>query len=465
MASILGFAQNLRMDDKIGGMIDDYRRQQLLQQENERRNRLDAATAESQGLQNQQARMSLAALGRKQAEEEAARQAVMTKTTPGMVPNPAYRSLADLRNIATSGPPQEYITPEFEQGMTDQKGLEYPGAAFDENTFQQEPEMIQRQVPSASQALYEHFKETGNIEKADEIYQGALKTARDLTEQFGPEAGSQYFYNVTGEKYTARPQLTQADLIALRGEQQASADERRNAAADARLEKTLTAQAERDERNRAAADARTERLAASKGGQPAASLGKPPAGYRWNTDGNLEAIPGGPAAAKEAVTREGKEKAIAAYDNSSAVIDRLLAHPGRKTATGLSSKLDPRNYTPGTDAYDFGRELESFDAVLFLSNIEKMKGMGALSNAEGAKVSAAAGAIKPGMSEKAFETNLKIIKTELQKAKNRIDAGLTPQPTPAPAATGGPKPGAVEGGYRFKGGRPDDPKNWVKVGK
>lgn len=36
----------------------------------------------------------------------------------------------------------------------------------------------------------------------------------------------------------------------------------------------------------------------------------------------------------------------------------------------------------------------------------------------------------------------------------------TPKP-PAPAA--GPKPGDVDGGYRFKGGNPGDPKNWEKV--
>jgi len=175
------------------------------------------------------------------------------------------------------------------------------------------------------------------------------------------------------------------------------------------------------------------------GGAP---QGKPPAGYRWKGDGTLEAIPGGPAEAKAEAANQAKEKAKGAYDASIAVVDKLLSHPGRKTATGLSSALDPRNYVPGTNAYDFHKELESFDAVLFLSNIEKMKGMGALSNAEGAKVSAAAGAIKPGMSEKAFEANLNIIKTELAKAKTRIES--TQQAAPAQPKQGQAKKG---GGY------------------
>lgn len=160
-----------------------------------------------------------------------------------------------------------------------------------------------------------------------------------------------------------------------------------------------------------------------RGGGGGRSYGKAPSGYRYTEDGNLEAIPGGPAALKVDAVLQGKEKAKGAYDSSIAVVDKLLAHPGRKAGTGLSSKVDPRNYTPGTDAYDFQRELESFDSVLFLSNIEKMKGMGALSNAEGAKVSAAAGAIKPGMKDTTFVNNLRIIRAELGKAKQRIDSG------------------------------------------
>lgn len=161
------------------------------------------------------------------------------------------------------------------------------------------------------------------------------------------------------------------------------------------------------------------------GGSAPRSFGKAPSGYRYSADGsgNLEPIPGGPAALKAEAALQSREKARGAYDASIAVVDKLLAHPGRSAGTGLSSKVDPRNYVPGTDAYDFQRELESFDSVLFLSNIEKMKGMGALSNAEGARVSAAAGAIKPGMQDKTFVNNLNIIKEELRKAKDRIENG------------------------------------------
>lgn len=150
--------------------------------------------------------------------------------------------------------------------------------------------------------------------------------------------------------------------------------------------------------------------------------GKPPSGYRFTANGELEAIPGGPAAQKQQVNAQTLADGAAAIDYTSSAIDELLNHPGREAATGLSS-LNPLNKLPGTDAYNFNAKLESFDAKLFLSNIQQMKGMGALSNAEGAKVSAAAGAIKPGMSEDEFVRSLGIIKTELAKAKARKETG------------------------------------------
>lgn len=165
---------------------------------------------------------------------------------------------------------------------------------------------------------------------------------------------------------------------------------------------------------------------------------KPPAGYRYTADGNLEAIPGGPASAKAAANRMGIDNARATYDETTAVIDKLLTHPGRSTGTGTSSVIDPRNYIAGTDAKDFRNELASFDGKLFLANVSKMKGMGALSDPEGKKLTAAAGAIMPGMSDAAFVKNLNIIKEGLSQAKKRLDSGdlINTDNNPPPARVG-----------------------------
>lgn len=165
-----------------------------------------------------------------------------------------------------------------------------------------------------------------------------------------------------------------------------------------------------------------------------AGTGKAPSGYRYTPEGNLEAIPGGPAAQKQADRIKNLEDGKAAIDLSIATVDKLANHPGRNMATGKSRVLQAQRI-PGTDAYDFDKELESFDAQLFLSNIQSMKGMGALSNAEGAKVSAAAGAIKPGMKDESFLANIKFIKTTLENAKKRIETGKLINPDGSPVGT------------------------------
>lgn len=157
--------------------------------------------------------------------------------------------------------------------------------------------------------------------------------------------------------------------------------------------------------------------------------GKAPIGYRFTKEGNLEPIPGGPADFKAQDRAQAQASGIDTLDRSLGTVERLLAHPGRATATGLSGAIDPRNYIPGTNAKDFQKELETFDAQLFLSNVKQLKGMGQLSDAEGKKVSAAAGAIKPGMSDKAIENNLNIIRSELGKAKVRMMSGAMKAPS------------------------------------
>jgi hypothetical protein len=152
--------------------------------------------------------------------------------------------------------------------------------------------------------------------------------------------------------------------------------------------------------------------------------------------------------------QKGIDSGVAKIDSSIEAADKLINHPGFSSAVGLSSALPTR---PGSDAADFEAELESFNAKTFLTNVAQMKGLGALTEAEGAKLTSAAGAIRKDMSEEALRKNLLTMKEGMEKAKARM-AGRSSVES-APAASG-PAVGSVSDGYRFLGGDPADPASW-----
>lgn len=88
----------------------------------------------------------------------------------------------------------------------------------------------------------------------------------------------------------------------------------------------------------------------------------------------------------------------------------LVESPGFDTIYGLSGKIDPRNYVPGTSASDASAKREQLDAMSFGIAIQKMKGLGALSDAEGKRVSAAY----------TRATNPKISSDEARKSWNEV---------------------------------------------
>lgn len=132
------------------------------------------------------------------------------------------------------------------------------------------------------------------------------------------------------------------------------------------------------------------------------------------------------------------DTAVSNIDSSISSAQKLLDHPGFSSAVGFSSIVPTR---PGSDSADFEAELESFNAKTFLSNVSQMKGLGALTEAEGAKITAAAGAIRKDMSEKALRKNLETMKDGMEKAKQRIQKmyGAQTEPAATQPANGGIK--------------------------
>lgn len=166
------------------------------------------------------------------------------------------------------------------------------------------------------------------------------------------------------------------------------------------------------EADRSTAAQRLAQFKGLTGSAPAA-----PAGFRWSANGqSLEAIPGGPAAIKQSEDQRTRDSAHDQTRQTIGTINRLMEHPGRKGATGT---WNVGRMVPGTDAADFAAEVETLKAQTFLPMVQQLRGMGALSNAEGEKLNAAVGALRFDMSEKAFNESLGRIRDQFGSALGR----------------------------------------------
>lgn len=110
-------------------------------------------------------------------------------------------------------------------------------------------------------------------------------------------------------------------------------------------------------------------------------------------------------------------EAGASFDTTLATLDKLAKHPGLSSAVGLK---DGTQYLPGTDAADFNALLKTFDAQAFLSQVDKMRGLGALTDKEGPKLSASIATLTTDQSEASFKKNLGEAITILNNAKARL---------------------------------------------
>lgn len=105
-------------------------------------------------------------------------------------------------------------------------------------------------------------------------------------------------------------------------------------------------------------------------------------------------------------------------------IEGLLSSPGFNTIYGLSRNMSPSMLPGGTGA-DADVMREQLDAQAFGEAIQKMRGLGALSNAEGQKVSAAyTRATNPKQSEESARVAWNEVLESLTLAEERLRAGV-----------------------------------------
>lgn len=116
-----------------------------------------------------------------------------------------------------------------------------------------------------------------------------------------------------------------------------------------------------------------------------------------------------------------KASQVASFDTMLGTLDRLGDHRGLSRSVGVMSALPTM---PGSDSANFQAELETFQSQAFIPMVAQLKGMGALSDAEGRKLTAAVGALNPSMSQDAFKQSIARIKADMEQARQRVTGSM-----------------------------------------
>lgn len=133
------------------------------------------------------------------------------------------------------------------------------------------------------------------------------------------------------------------------------------------------------------------------------------------------------------------------FNTALGTIAELKAAPGLGKAVGLSSMFPT---VPGSDAANFEATLDTFKAQTFLPMVQSMKGMGALSDAEGKKLTDAVGALSTKMSETEFNRSLNRIEGQLRsKLASAQKIYGVPMQTATPQTPATQAPATQGGGY------------------
>lgn len=125
-----------------------------------------------------------------------------------------------------------------------------------------------------------------------------------------------------------------------------------------------------------------------------------------------------------------------------------LKNPGLTTAVGQGSLLPTR---PGSESADFEALLDTFKAQNFLPVVQSLKGagLGALSDAEGAKLTASAGALSLKTKPQMMTSQIKGILDRLEKSKDSLQKEISPIAPKAPASQPSASGAGASGGWEI----------------
>jgi len=128
---------------------------------------------------------------------------------------------------------------------------------------------------------------------------------------------------------------------------------------------------------------------------------------------------------------------ISAADTALELVASIKNDPARERGTGMSSV---GNIIPGTKGYDFQRKVDQASSGAFLTAIQQLRGMGALSNAEGQTATKAVTRMSTAMTEEGFLEALADYEKLINKGKTAAQQKMGSVPGAVPVAPAAPAP-------------------------
>ena len=115
---------------------------------------------------------------------------------------------------------------------------------------------------------------------------------------------------------------------------------------------------------------------------------------------------------------------ISTADTTLKYVEAVRNHPGLEQGTGFSSTF---NIVPGTSGYDFQNRVKQISSGAFLTAIQDLRGMGALSNSEGQTATAAVNRMDTATSKEEFLSALDDYKAIVEKGRQNALAKINQQ--------------------------------------